>query len=130
MGWIGFYIGLLFHLAFGQDDLSNHGYNNTANTYFTYHIYPFENCDSAIKCPLLTNILRKESMENVNVCHMNETIIPPCPKPKHNICVCVKEVDCHEIYDILDPKNTDFQKKHDTGSPIKTNTFALKLVSF
>ena len=115
MGWIGFFIGLLFHLAFCQDNLTNHGYNDSANTYFTYHKFSYENCESATKCPLMTKILRNESMENVLVCHMNETIIPLCPIPEDNICICVKEGDCQEIHDILDPKNTDMQKKHDVN---------------
>ena len=115
MAWIGFFLVLLFHPAIGQDDMSNHGYNDSANTYFTYHKFPYENCESATQCSLLKKIVRPETIENVFVCHLSDTITPRCPIPEDNICVCVRDRDCQEIYDILDRKNSTkaIQKIHD-----------------
>ena len=114
MSWICLFIGLLFHRTFAQDDLSDHGYRykDKEDSYFTYHIRPYENCDSATECPLLKKIVRQESIEQVFVCHLNDTITPPCPLPEDNICVCVKDTDCQEIYDILDRKDYDMEEIH------------------
>ena len=44
--------------------------------------------------------MRQETIENLFVCTLDETIsFPPCPLPKDNVCVCVKDADCQTIYD-------------------------------
>ena len=107
MDWIGFLIGLLFPLTFAQDD---HLYKDMVDTYFAYHIFPYENCESATECPLLRKIIRPESIENIHVCNLNETIRPTCPLPNDDVCICVKDVDCKEIYEILDRKDYDMEE--------------------
>ena len=110
MDWIVFLIGLLFHLTFAQDDLSNHGYEDKADTYFAYNIHTFDNCESATKCPMLRKIIRQEAIENLHVCNLNKTTKPPCPILEDNICICVKDKDCQEIYDILDREDYDMDE--------------------
>ena len=79
---------------------SRNQYNDHSNTYFTYEPLEFENCTKASECELVNSILRQETIENLSVCTLDETITsPPCPVPKDNVCVCVKDVDCQEIYD-------------------------------
>ena len=96
MDCIGFLIGLLFHLTLAHDDLSNHGYEDKADTYFAYNVHTSDNCESAIECPMLRKIIRPEAVENLHVCNLNKTTKPPCPIPEDNICICVKDKDCQE----------------------------------
>ena len=79
---------------------SRNQYDDHSNTYFTYEPLEFENCKKASECELVNEIVHEETIDNLSVCTLDETITsPPCPLPKENVCVCVKDVDCQEIYD-------------------------------
>ena len=47
-----------------------------------------------------------------DVCTLDETISSPsCPLPKDNVCVCVKDIDCQEIYDRFISKDQSLIRK-------------------
>ena len=106
---------------------SRNQYNDHSNTYFTYKPLEYENCTKASECDLVNEIVRQETIENLSVCTLDKTISSHlCPLPKDNVCVCVKDIDCQEIYDrftsqdqsLIRTVKSDFQScGFENGSP-------------
>ena len=81
---------------------SNIDYDVNSNTYFSYKPLDYENCRSASDCDFTKDITRKETIKDFSICTLEETSeLPSCPYPEDNVCVCIKDTDCLEIYDIL-----------------------------
>ena len=93
------YFLLLFHFShcLTLPPLKNQ-YDSNSNTFFTYTPYEIENCKKASECELVNSVVRKEKIENLFVCNLDDTISSPCPLSKDNVCICVKDADCQIIY--------------------------------